>query len=298
MSAAAIGSIDWNNLQSNLVEPNYSLLSSACVLYYDYLLTLSSEVGLVWCREWGLATAFSLMIRYGTMIVLTLGLIHNLSAPPFGSASLTPTSCEGLVDAIVILNAFNFAVISAFVAIRISALWSRNFYLGIFLFLLGLVNPVSITPLLVFGLASKPVAWPSTSCVSYVENDDSPLIPLITKYLPIATALTGMLYESLCLLLTVLKTYSLYREQRKAGLSTRFTSLLLRDGSLYFAVLSVLALLNIISASLPLDVLPPDIQINSTVARVLTPILITRFIAHLRTTDRGADPYTLLCQDD
>ena len=42
--------------------------------------------------------------------------------------------------------------ISVFVAVRIMALWSRNLYLGVFLFLLGLVNPSSLTQVTELGI--------------------------------------------------------------------------------------------------------------------------------------------------
>lgn len=38
------------------------------------------------------------------------------------------------------------------------------------------------------------------------------------------------MYELLCLLLTVVKMFSLYRKQQKVGMSTWLTALLLHDG--------------------------------------------------------------------
>ena len=39
-----------------------------------------------------------------------------------------------------------------------------------------------------------------------------------------------MVYETLCLGLTVAKTFGLYREQRRLGISTTLSSLFLRNG--------------------------------------------------------------------
>lgn len=47
---------------------------------------------------------------------------------------------------------------------------------------------------------------------------------------PIVSSAVSIVYELLCLLLTIAKTFSLYREQQKVGMSTRLTALLLHDG--------------------------------------------------------------------
>ena len=76
-----------------------------------------------------------------------------------------------------------------------------------------------------------------------------------------------MVYETLCLGLTVAKTVGLYREQRRLRISTTLPSLLLRNGKhsisfleaasfnqgvcqgvFYFGVLAVLSVLNIVAA--------------------------------------------------
>ncbi|KAH9885785.1 hypothetical protein C8Q73DRAFT_295511 [Cubamyces lactineus] len=234
-------------VEQTFVEPNYSLLSSTALLYYDYLLTMQSEVRLVWKTPWSLATTFYILIRYGTIIVTTLALVHNFYTSLSGPV-LTVESCKVLTTIGIVVNTINFAVVSAFVAIRISAIWSRNWWLGASLFLAGLVNPACVTDLLAFGFKAIPGPRPFVACISYLKTDHNHLGPLTIKYFPIFSSAISIAYELLCLSLTAVKTLSLYREQRKTGMSTRLTSLLLRDGALYFTTLSVLALVNIISA--------------------------------------------------
>ncbi|KAI0661854.1 hypothetical protein C8Q70DRAFT_1052155 [Cubamyces menziesii] len=258
---------NWRVIEQTFVEPNYSLLSSAVLLYYDYLLTMQSEVRLVWRTPWSLATTFYIFIRYGIIIVTTLAIVHNFYISASGLI-WTIETCKVLTIIGIIVNALNFAVVSAFVAIRISAIWSRNWWLGAFLFFVGLVNPACITDLLAFGFKAIPGPHPLVACVSYLKTDHNHLGPLIIKYFPISSSAISIVYELLCLSLTALKTLSLYREQRNTGISTRLTSLLLRDGILYFTTLSALALVNIISACLPLGLIPYDVQINSTLTRV------------------------------
>ena len=47
---------------------------------------------------------------------------------------------------------------------------------------------------------------------------------------PIVLSAINVFYETLCLVLTVAKTLGLYRAQRRTGISTALSSLLLRDG--------------------------------------------------------------------
>ncbi|KAI0635527.1 hypothetical protein C8Q77DRAFT_1155324 [Trametes polyzona] len=254
------GNVDWDTVGLQLIEPQYSLLSSACLLYYDYLLTFPSEIHLIWQSRWSKAAGFYLAIRYGALLVITLGLFHVFFPSTHSDAGMTPLSCRAVLDTVLVVNAIHFAIISAFVALRISAIWSRNRYLGVSLFLLGLVNPSVVTPMLAFGFQAVPAPRPLVACVSYLPDDSNSLGVLLLRYFPIITSAIGIVYEGLCLLLTVIKTFSLYREQRAMGMSTKLTSLLLRDGSLYFGVLTLLAVLNIVSASIPPGSLPTDLQ--------------------------------------
>ncbi|KAI0635528.1 hypothetical protein C8Q77DRAFT_574105 [Trametes polyzona] len=273
--------VDWNSTAGRqLVEPLYLPLSSACLLYYDYLLTLPSEVFLLLQSRWNMVTWFYVGIRYGALSITTLSLLHYFYLT-------TSASCRATLDITLVLSTIHAAVMSAFVATRISAIWSRNWYLAAFLFVLGLANPSSINAWPAVAIESIPAPRPLAACISYLASDSDPKGILLFTYLPIITSAIGIVYELLCLILTVLKTFSLHREQRINRMSTQLTSLLLRDGSVYFAVLTALAVVNIIVASMPPGSLPADIQVNNSIARALTPILLTRLIATLRVIGNG-----------
>lgn len=48
--------------------------------------------------------------------------------------------------------------------------------------------------------------------------------------MPVAISALNIVYEILCLGLTIVKTFRLYWEQRRVGMRTSFSKLLLRDG--------------------------------------------------------------------
>ncbi|TFK84171.1 hypothetical protein K466DRAFT_602229 [Polyporus arcularius HHB13444] len=264
----------------SFVTYNVSLVAAACLLYYDYFLTFADEVRVVWKAPWSLATVLFLLIRYGFIVDVTLVLLYNVRISSTSGPDVTPQSCRAMYMAATSLQLVNFSMVSLFVAVRIMSLWSRNFYLGTFLFLLGVANPSSLTQSLGFGFSWITAPWPMPACVGSVAETNA-LWELIILDLPIASSAISIGYEVLCLALTVAKTVGNYREQRKIGMRTPLSELLLRDGSMYFFVMFALALFDIVAATVPTSNLPNDI--NSTLSRVLTPILTTRFISHLRT---------------
>ncbi|KAI0351731.1 hypothetical protein OH77DRAFT_1523855 [Trametes cingulata] len=260
------------------------LTSVACVLFYDFLLTLESEVRIVWYSPRTLGKVFFLAIRYGFLLDISLVLFYTLRITPNSGPSMTSRSCQVIYNTATIIQIVNFAAVSAFVALRISALWSRSWAMCIVLFLLGLFNPSTTIPALSYGFDMIPAPWPMFACVQVISIQDLSLIPLVTEYFPLASSAVSIAYEFLCLTLTVIKTISAYREQRRAGMHTTLSGLLIRDGSLYFAVLTALGVFNVVAASLPESPLPNDISV--VLSRLFVPILTTRFIANLRLKSR------------
>ncbi|KAI9061201.1 hypothetical protein FKP32DRAFT_1576906, partial [Trametes sanguinea] len=200
--------------------------ASAGLLYYDHFLTFSDEVQILWCTKWSLSTAFYSVIRYGTIAASTLSLVHNFAYGGNAAHRILVTemlrSCHAFVGVIIALNMLNFMAVSAFVALRISAIWSRNWYLSGFLFVLGLCNPAAATELLAFVFDGVPSPWPLAACG--ISSQDSPgLVPLLISVVNIA-------YEFLCFSLTALKTRALHEEQWKMGMHKRLPTILICDG--------------------------------------------------------------------
>ncbi|OSC97694.1 hypothetical protein PYCCODRAFT_1107152 [Trametes coccinea BRFM310] len=235
---------------ASLTSPNYPLLASASLLYYDHLLTFSEEVKILWCTKWSLSTVFYSVIRYGTIAVSTLSLVHNLKYGVNANNLWAADSCHAFVGVIVALNMLNFVAVSAFVALRISAIWSHNWYLGGFLFVTGLCNPAAVPELLAFAFNSVPIPWPLAAC-GIPPDDSSPLQRVTYEYFPLLVSIVNIAYEFLCFSLTALKTRALHEEQWKMGMRERLPTILICDGTIYFGVLSTLAILNIAAALVP-----------------------------------------------
>ncbi|KAL1940172.1 hypothetical protein VTO73DRAFT_9123 [Trametes versicolor] len=317
--AVSLPTVHWSQLlpiNGGLIEGNYTLLASTCVFYYDYLLTFPTEVRVFWRRQWNLATIYYFLIRYGFLVNITLVAISSIRFTPNSGPMLSAPSCGAFLYVAVALGLLNYAVVSAFVATRMYALWNCNVRVAICLFILGLINPNAMTPTLIYQMRIVMSPWPVWGCESYIQDYDDDFIEFAyalspistvhvflltllssrTQTLPIIVSSIGIAYELLCLLLTAHKTWSFYLSRRRSGSPTTLASLLLRDGSLYFVVMAALSLVNIVAAVIPGT--PANVQVNAVFGRALTPILTARFIAHLQEVDRGDRHDTTLLEPD
>ncbi|KAH9856682.1 hypothetical protein C2E23DRAFT_451706 [Lenzites betulinus] len=260
------------------------LTAVACILFYDYLLTLKDEIALIWNSPRSLGKIFFLMIRYGFVVDMALILLYNLQITPTSGPALTAKSCQALYRTAAVIQLVGFASVSAFVAIRIAALWSHSLPLGTILFLLGLLNPSTIIPLSGFKIGMINAPWPMAACIQNVTEENIWFLPLLETDFPIASSAVSIAYEFLCLTLTVSKTFGAYKLQKNTGMRTSFSKLLLRDGSLYFVVLAALGIFNVAASSLPESPLPVDISV--ILGRTCVPVLTSRFILNLRRTNQ------------
>ncbi|KAI0649492.1 hypothetical protein C8Q79DRAFT_904019, partial [Trametes meyenii] len=221
-------------------------ISALGLLYYDYIITLHTEMRLVWHSPLSFGKVFFLLIRYGFIVDMSLVLFYTVRLSPGAGPALTVMGCQALYTSATVVQLMNFASVSAFVALRIASLWSHSWPLGISLFLFGLFNPSTITNNAVgltphpqaigLGFQMNPTPWPMSACVQTLRSNAASfaLIAYVVKLcIPIAASAVSITYEFLCLSLTVFKTLGVYREQCKCGMRPTLTRLLLRDGQYY-----------------------------------------------------------------
>ncbi|KAI0787388.1 hypothetical protein C8Q74DRAFT_1251440 [Fomes fomentarius] len=257
----------------------YTSIATATLLYYDCMITIKDQVKLVQERPFSLATVLYLIIRYGFLFLVTMTVALDMPVSVAFEQELT-TSCPLVSRAAIVVQIAVYAAVSAFGALRIMALWSRNWLLGAFLFFLGLPNPTAMETSLLFGFSIVAVPLPLGGCLS---QSDSRVTNLTLIYFPIIFSTMSVVYELLCLVLTLHKTLGNYRHGRAARLHTPLSSLIIRDGSLYFAVFTALAVLDISAGLAPRSKLPDGLI--ASFSRALTPIFITRFIIRIRQVD-------------
>ncbi|KAI0707083.1 hypothetical protein C8Q76DRAFT_786766 [Earliella scabrosa] len=120
---------------------------------------------------------------------------------------------------------------------------------------------------LLYGYVITTTPWPVGGCLASISLSNE-------------LADLDILYEALCLLLTVGKTLQTYRRGRLTGMNAPLSKLLLRDGSIYFAIFSTLAIFDVATGLAQNNKLPSGLI--TTFSRSLIPILLTRFISRIR----------------
>ncbi|KAI0635526.1 hypothetical protein C8Q77DRAFT_1155323 [Trametes polyzona] len=231
----------------SITQGNYMLLSSIALFYYDYLTTLSTEARLWWGSRLSLGSTFYILIRYGSLLNITLVALFDVRLTPQDGPHNTVS--RGFYDTVIFINLFIFATVSAFVSARMFALWNRNWSIAVVLFLLGLINPNAVNDIMVLRTRVVLAPWPVWGCEVYIPDNEREYTALVSQYLPIIVSSINILYELSCLLLTVCQTFGLHRAMRGVGQPSNVTALLLRDGSVYFIVMTGLSVMNITAAA-------------------------------------------------
>lgn len=134
------------------------------LLYYDYILTLPNEIRVIWSASLNLANVLCLCVRYNFLVQITLTFFHNFYFTKGAGPDLSTQTCRTITHFLAIFNVVNFSFVSgkeyrpflirsdhvdfastvAFVAMRMFAIYGRNWRLGILVFVLGCLSPCSI----------------------------------------------------------------------------------------------------------------------------------------------------------
>lgn len=155
-------------------------------------------------------------------------------------------------------------------ALRVYAINGRNWHLSTVILVLSLLGPA--TDVVHCVSTYQTVVPPPVGCVIALSNED------LANKLQIATRACNVAVDALVLLATWRVTYRVVRAGWSAQLKVSVTSLLLRDGSIYFGVLFILNMLN---ATLWLT----NVYDNMTVfSNVFSIILLSHFFLDLRKT--------------
>ncbi|KAI0749285.1 hypothetical protein C8Q80DRAFT_1161066 [Daedaleopsis nitida] len=231
----------WAGLAETFISFNSrTQVASYCLFYYDYLLTLPTEVRMVWGqRRLTLQSFFYLAIRYGCFVQITGTMFHNFNPTRGVEIIHAGTTCQAMGRAGAVLNLLNFCVISAFVALRLYAMYDRNWVLGILLFLLGSCSPTTIPQSIAWVFEEIHTPWPLPPCTEFIHGTKAYALYILNgQILPLSLSISSAVYELLCLSLTAAKTirlYKLHRSIETIPITPSVTGLLLRDGTVYFA---------------------------------------------------------------
>ncbi|KIJ62315.1 hypothetical protein HYDPIDRAFT_30570 [Hydnomerulius pinastri MD-312] len=261
------------------------------IVIYDCFLTLDCEITHIWQQHWSPIKALYLYSRYMPIIDTAFMILYrdNLAAP-------TTKTCGVSMSIQLWFYVLGMALSEAVFSLRSWAVWGNNRILG---WILAVVSSISIA-IALYGIAKYNASLKFVTGVGGCVVYDSENVLWIDWSVL-------MIMEAALLSMVLIKTYINYRRECKI---TKLTHVILRDGILYFALLFLLILLNLIISAVETKGIITMMAAGSVPsrarlidfgttfnhqlrpARILHAIFAVRMVLHFRKVDldRAKDP--------
>ncbi|KAI0746558.1 hypothetical protein C8Q80DRAFT_779020 [Daedaleopsis nitida] len=278
-------------------QGQYYTVAARALFLWDYFVTFDREVQYIWGSRMSAASGLFILNRYLNLLISIMDLIvqapfltpkrYSSISVTLASADISLSSCHPLVRLNQSLSLLATLVVALFVTLRVYATWSRDWRPALPVLVLALVTPGVYLYTTIRG-EPIPAPRPSVGC-AIQRNIDAELFSVIarhaysmayTEYLSQVVILeraTTTAYDFLVLLFTLMKTAAVRRAALSLDLHPNIKALLLRDGTVYFLLLLVMNLAQIIFAAKV-----PGTNWISFFTPPITSILITRFLLNLR----------------
>ncbi|TBU33043.1 hypothetical protein BD311DRAFT_653099 [Dichomitus squalens] len=265
---------------------NFFAVAGAGLIVYEFMITFNKEVDLFWKRKITLSSILFLLNRYLPLIV------NMIYAPwPF---SLSPTtyenSCKALIYTAETLEIFQYLPWAVFSGLRAYVLSSRAWPLALFVFVLSLAPVVINYVTLGYAevLFDATLGCGVTSPLTDAVQQDCACAEAGTCF-TVVSRVCLITSDLLVLAITWMGTYKDSREMKLLGQTTSLSSILFRDGIMYFLVLLIMNTLHL-SFSLR-SILNQNNENNASYITILTEpitaILISRFLMDLQDASNG-----------
>jgi len=238
---------------------------------YEYAITLSQEVELIWSRRWTGPSALFILNRLGMAMQVSSFVLYQLNWT-------TPQSCESGQVWYDISVIFSSTVWAVFSALRTYALGDRSWILTMSVFIPAMFSPLSILYITTTYDSVTVYRESESLTMCVVGNNWS---ATLDDQVEITTRAINIFVDVIIVLVTWRKTYTTTRMAREANTERPLARLLLQDGTIYFVAL---LLLNIAILAMYLtDTVFVDGP--GSLTTTLEPIIIARFFLDLRKVD-------------
>ncbi|KAI0337835.1 hypothetical protein BDW22DRAFT_846671 [Trametopsis cervina] len=290
---------------------DYAGQAATALFVFEYTITLDQEIDTIWKQHYSLGTVLFAVTRYTSLaqnsqliwgflpvitsiqVRLTIHCIthrhfmdHCRGEWSFPSLkecrirhhtdSCRFCSCNRTLIIIEVLNAIQFLCFATFTAFRAYCLLQ-----GIYTkwFLSGIICVLSLMPfalnVLIYPTRLAVYVADLYTCTSKYEI--SAHLHLCSVSLP--ARISACLADVLVLFITWYRTADVHKTARMEGLRSPITTLLLRDGTLYFNVLLLINITAMVFGNIPSLVY---VQMAVPMQQAITPILVCRFMMNLR----------------
>ncbi|EJU01066.1 hypothetical protein DACRYDRAFT_108398 [Dacryopinax primogenitus] len=199
----------------------YLSLSSYVALIYDLILTLPTEIALIWNGRWSIVKILFFIVRYTVPIVITINLVQLTGYSNFVSGNLSTAFCQRVILVLIYWQLIALAMVDVIVCLRICAIWQRRKSVFIILAFLWFVT---------YAITLSMTIWITKTAFNTIEY--IPQINLCSAAPPeyLWTAwLPGVVFEGAVCTLTAIRTFQHWRYD---GLPLK--DALAQDGLIYF----------------------------------------------------------------
>lgn len=242
-------------------------VAASTMIFHEHMMTLSDEIRLVWSHKFSGATLVFLLNRY---LVLSLGVAIVLQTGVWDTA----LSCEATIILYDIVSILLTVITAVFSALRAYAIG------GLVLF------PAAVTLFLGLLPAFVAIYFMSRSSYAYVLVVSGSPVCDYNEYYPIQTYNQLILASRACaiaadvivLAVTWIHTYRTRKAAHRGVFKTGLTTLLARDGTIFFVLLLALNIMQMTIKSVG----GPMTNFASTFTPPVAGILISRFMLNLR----------------
>ncbi|THU97755.1 hypothetical protein K435DRAFT_965284 [Dendrothele bispora CBS 962.96] len=213
-------------------EEYFHLLGIA-FLYWDHIITFATEVGFLWKHFGSMSSYMFFLNRYFSslgVIAVTYSLFSD---------SMTETSCKSFHSYRQILLVLTQVFVCILLTLRIYALYGRSLRMLVYMLSFGFFLAGVACFALFFGERS----------VSSVSGMGCHTELQVVTAIQVASAWEALfIYDLMLVIMTLKKAYQTRRElKEERNLLPSILVLVVRDGSIYFVVMAIANLLNILT---------------------------------------------------
>lgn len=222
--------LSYESIQRQNVTQSYLHLFAISILYYDHILTFKSEVAHLWARPKSHSSYWFFLNRY-------FAFFTNIAVLTLSFTTLSAQGCRTFTLFRQILLIVNQILVCVLLTLRIYALYHRSKVILTYMLSSGAIL-AGISCYVMFGQKSS-VAEQSAGCHTSLSRISA---------IRLAGAWEALfLYDSILFSLTLYKTLKERKDNRITGINIDLVSLILRDGCMYFAVMALCNLANILT---------------------------------------------------
>ncbi|KAI0646486.1 hypothetical protein C8Q79DRAFT_926435 [Trametes meyenii] len=243
------------------------------IICYDFLLTLGRERQHIWRRGFSRSVLLFYAARYSALSNAPFVVI-DLTHWPTMSDSSKSISCGIITRVQMVLDIVLLVASGVFSALRVYALSGRKLWLLVTIMSLALVNPaIVIRTFADMAISSYILDGTDLRACSYYSQMPDIAYEKPPKFLTMIEGLAGarlsnVLVDLVVLLITWARMWPATREAASLNFTSKFASVFMRDGTMYFLVF---------------DLLEP----SSTWISAVTAVMTVRFILDLHEADNA-----------